>query len=271
MAKKSTTNIIKLKPAGGYDVREEQNCNAVGRRIAQLREEQGLSLAEFSDRLQSMGLSLDRSTIGKWEKGHSTPNAYQLIAVSKFFGVDSTDCFTSKPAKTTLNTEGMKKLESYREDLVASGNYRPQPITVITGIRYRTMRIAEIPVSAGPGAWLDSDNFEEVQVPEDMIPDGAEFGVRISGRSMEPVFHDGQIAWVQQCATLEPGEVGVMVYDGEGYIKRYDEQDPEDPEVFTDGAGVVHKQPVMVSFNPEFKPRPITPSLGFFICGRVLR
>ena len=62
-----------------------------------------------------------------------------------------------------------------------------------------------------------------------------------------------------------------MVYDGEGYIKRYDEQEPEDPEVFTDGAGVVHKQPVMVSFNPEFKPRPITPSLGFFICGRVLR
>ena len=271
MTKKSTAPVIKLDTEGAYNVQEEQRENAVGRRIAQLREEKGLSLADFSARLRSMGISLDRTTLGKWEKGNSTPNAYQLIAVSKLFGVDSPDFFTARPPRTVLNTEGMKKVESYREDLIASGKYSNKPLTVITGIRYRTMRIAEIPVSAGPGAWLDSDSFEEVQVPEDMIPDGAEFGVRISGRSMEPVFHDGQIAWVQQCATLQPGEVGVMVYDGEGYIKRYDEQEPEDPEAFTDGAGVVHMQPVMVSFNPEFAPRPVTPSLGFFVCGRVLR
>lgn len=62
-----------------------------------------------------------------------------------------------------------------------------------------------------------------------------------------------------------------MVYDGEGYIKRYDEQEPEDPDVFTGGAGVVHKQPVTFSFQPAFKPRPVTHGLGFFICGRVLR
>lgn len=271
MAKKSAGTVIKLFPENGYDVKEEQKRNAVGQRIAELREEKGLSLAEFSEHLKTMGLSLDRTTIGKWERGASTPNAYQLIAVSKFFGIGSPDFFTSRPTKDTLNTEGMKKVEAYKSDLIASGKYRPQPLTIITGIRYRKMPLATMPVSAGPGVWLDSDNFEEISVPEDTIPAGAEFGVRISGRSMEPVYHNDQIVWVQRCESLHPGEVGIMVYDGEGYLKVYEEQEPEDPDAFTDGAGVVHMQPVMVSYNPEYEPKVVRPGLGFFVCGRVLR
>ena len=83
-------------------------------------------------------------------------------------------------------------------------------------IRYLDMPVSDLPVSAGTGAFLDEGNFEMVSFPESSIPDGAEFGVRVSGDSMEPVYHDGQIVWVQQCETLRPGEVGVMIYDGQG-------------------------------------------------------
>ena len=271
MARKSAGTVIKILPDKGYNAIDEQKRNAIGQRIAELREKRGLSLAEFSECLKPMGLSLDRTTIGKWERGNSAPNAYQLIALCKFFGVDSPDYFTSRPAKDTLNTEGVRKVEEYRADLVASGKYRPRPLSVIAGIVYRKMPIASMPVSAGPGVWLDSDNFEEISVPEDTIPAGAEFGVRISGRSMEPVYHNDQIVWVQRCDSLRPGEVGIMVYDGEGYLKVYDEQEPEEPDAFTDGNGVVHMQPVMVSYNPEYAPKVVRPGLGFFVCGRVLR
>ena len=271
MAKKSAGTVIKLFPDSPYDMLEEQKRNAVGRRIAELREEKGLSLAGFAEQLKAMGINLDRTTLGKWETGRSTPNAYQLIAVSKFFGIDTTDFFTSRPAKGTLSPEGMKKVAEYRADLAASGKYRPDVLTVITGIIYRKMPLATMPVSAGPGVWLDSDNFEEISVPEDTIPAGAEFGVRISGRSMEPVYHNDQIVWVQRCESLRPGEVGLMVYDGEGYLKVYEEQEPEDPEAFTDASGFVRRQPVMLSYNPEYEPKPIRPGLSFFVCGRVLR
>ena len=270
MAKKSGS-IIQLFPINEYNIQEEQKRNVIGRRISELREEKGLSLAEFSGHLKQMGLSLDRTTIGKWETGRSTPNAYQLIAMSKFFGVDTPDFFTSNPRVDTLNTEGVKKVEAYKSDLVASGKYRPQPLTIITGITYRKMPLATMPASAGPGVWLDTDNFEEISVPEDTIPAGAEFGVRISGRSMEPVYHNDQIVWVQRCESLHPGEVGIMVYDGEGYLKVYEEQDPEDPDAFTDDTGVMYKQPVMVSYNPEYEPKAVRPGLSFAICGRVLR
>lgn len=270
MARK-TIAYTQLPPERAYNIQEEQSRNAIGRRIAELRREKGLSLAEFSECLRVMGLSLDRTTIGKWETGRSAPNAYQLIAVSRFFGIDSADFFTSRPAKDTLNSEGIMKVEAYRADLAASGKYRPQPLTIIAGIVYRKMPLATMPVSAGPGVWLDADNFEEISVPEDTIPAGAEFGVRISGKSMEPVYHNNQIVWVQRCESLRPGEVGIIVYDGEGYLKVYEEQEPDEPEAFTDAAGVVHKQPVMVSYNPEYAPKAVKPGLGFFVCGRVLR
>ena len=41
-----------------------------------------------------------------------------------------------------------------------------------------------------------------VSFPEKSVPKGADFGVRVSGDSMEPVYHDGQIVWVEECETV---------------------------------------------------------------------
>ena len=109
-----------------------------------------------------------------------------------------------------------------------------------------------------------------VSFPESSIPDGAEFGVRVSGDSMEPVYHDGQIVWVQQCETLRTGEVGVMIYDGQGYIKAYAEQEPDDLETYLDSNGVRRMQPVLVSYNKAYAPKPASLELEFRIVGRVL-
>ena len=135
---------------------------------------------------------------------------------------------------------------------------------------YLDMPVSDLPVSAGTGAFLDEGNFEMVSFPESSIPDGAEFGVRVSGDSMEPVYHDGQIVWVQQCETLRTGEVGVMIYDGQGYIKAYAEQEPDDPEAYLGSDGVRRMQPVMVSYNKAYAPKPASPELEFRIVGRVL-
>ena len=132
------------------------------------------------------------------------------------------------------------------------------------------MPVSDLPVSAGTGAFLDEGNFEMVSFPESSIPDGAEFGVRVSGDSMEPVYHDGQIVWVQQCETLRTGEVGVMIYDGQGYIKAYAEQEPEDPETYLCSDSVRRMQPVLVSYNKVYAPKPASPELEFRIVGRVL-
>ena len=115
-------------------------------------------------------------------------------------------------------------------------------------------------------------NSKRYLFPEASIPEGADFGIRVAGDSMEPVYHDGQIVWVQKCDRIDIGAVGIFVYDGDGYIKVFDERIPEqeDREYFTDSYGVLHNQPVLVSYNKKYAPRIISAEKSFQIVGQVL-
>ena len=55
---------------------------------------------------------------------------------------------------------------------------------------------------------------------QSILPEDTTFGVRISGDSMEPEFHDGQIAWVLQQESVANGEIGIFALNGEAYIKK---------------------------------------------------
>ncbi len=95
--------------------------------------------------------------------------------------------------------------------------------------------------------------FQQIQVPASSVPAGAEFGIYVSGDSMEPRYHNGQIVWVKRCEELECGDIGIFVYDDCGYLKKYDEHTPDksQAEFLTDSYGVVHNQPVLVSLNTK--------------------
>ena len=75
--------------------------------------------------------------------------------------------------------------------------------------------------AAGLGNYLpddSDDNFEMVRVPS--IPYGVEFGVRISGDSMEPEIFDGDIAFVKRQPNLDIGDIGIFIYNGDSYCKQ---------------------------------------------------
>lgn len=90
---------------------------------------------------------------------------------------------------------------------------------------------------------------------------------------MEPVYHDGQIVWIEKTDTLRPGEVGVFVCNGEGYLKVYDLCEPseKDLEDYTDSYGMLHPQVILISYNEKYVPRTILPSDTFSTIGRVLQ
>lgn len=275
MAKeKSQAQISLLRTAttNRYNAAMEKEQNYIGKRIAEARNRNAISLVKFSKLLESYGVNISAAGLNKWELGTATPSAYQLLAISQALELDvDFSYFSSIGKKPELNEDGLQKLADYKSDLIASGRYKPEAHTSTT-IRFVDMPVSNLAVSAGTGAFLDEGAFEMVGFPETMIPNGAEFGIRVSGDSMEPVYHDGQIVWVQRCDHVAIGQVGIFVYDGAGYIKAYDEQEPDasEREDFTDSYGVVHKQPVMISYNPKYAPRVISAHAGFQIVGRVL-
>ena len=87
-----------------------------------------------------------------------------------------------------------------------------------------------------------------------MSPD-ADFGVRVSGDSMEPLYLNGQIIWVHQQETLEDGEIGIFFLDVEAYVKKY-HQTP-------DGIS-------LISMNKKYAPIKVSSGSVFRTFGKVV-
>lgn len=252
-----------------YNAATEQSANRIGTLISQARKVRGLTLESFSELLSGYGVCVKKQAIGKWERGESIPNGYQLLAVCHALDIENGVLFFSGGRESgELNDIGMKKLRDYREDLIASGRYSPAHATV----QYIDMPVSHLRASAGTGSFLDDGGFDTVSVPAASVPEGSSFGIYVSGDSMEPRYHDGDIAWVRECSELAVGEIGIFICGGDGYIKKYGVREPDESvrDSFTDISGTVHMQPVLISLNKKYPPRPVFPDEGLRIVGRVL-
>lgn len=85
----------------------------------------------------------------------------------------------------------------------------------------RSIRLYELPVSAGPGVYLDDARSEKITVPGNEKTAEADYALRISGNSMEPKFHDGDVLLVQNAESVEVGELGIFLLDGSGFFKAF--------------------------------------------------
>lgn len=85
----------------------------------------------------------------------------------------------------------------------------------------RPVPLYDLPVSAGPGVYLDDSIAEEISIPSNERTASTDFALRISGNSMEPKYHDGDIVLVEDTDSVEIGELGIFVLDGNGYFKKY--------------------------------------------------
>ena len=269
---KYKTTIIPLSNSKKkiFNAADYKANNVLGRKIEEARRAKGVSMRGLMTLLAEYGLDLDYQIVYKWEKGKTVPNGIQLLAVCKALEIPDAYRYLTDE-EDDLNEEGIRKLLAYRDDLLATGKYKPQSREK-KDVGYVEMPVSLLGASAGTGEFLSGENIELMRFPENGVPAKADYAVRVVGDSMELVYQDHQLVWVQSCNTLLPGEVGIFVYDGCGYIKTYDEQDPSSDEMenYIDISGVLHKQVVLRSFNPDYDPIIVTQNIEFKICGRVL-
>jgi len=87
--------------------------------------------------------------------------------------------------------------------------------------RGELLKVYSHPAAAGYGQHLPDgcdNDYENVYVP--CIPAGVEFGIRISGDSMSPEIEDGDIVFVKRQPSVEIGEIGIFIYDGDAFCKK---------------------------------------------------
>ena len=243
--------------------------NIVGKKIEALRNMFGLSQVELRTLLETYGVQLHKDIIGRWERGDTIPTCYQLLAICHALGiVDGVDFFSDRQE---LNEVGTRKLSEYKKDLISTGLYLS--VKKSCEIEYIEMPVSFLPVSAGTGAFLDEGNFEMISVPKSTVPQNAEFGIHVSGDSMEPTYSDGQLVWVQTTQNLSPGEVGIFIYGDQGYMKLYSTHEPDREQwaEFIDIDGQIRSQPILISYNKKYDPIIVSPEKRFQIVGRVLK
>lgn len=104
---------------------------------------------------------------------------------------------------------------------VGQATTRPAVSRASTGLGRRRVLLYDLPVSAGTGVFLDDSVGTEIFIPDAPRTQEADFALRISGDSMEPKYHSGDVLLVQNCESVEEGELGIFMLDGAGYFKRY--------------------------------------------------
>ena len=220
------------------------------------RKELGLNQAELAARMTALGHPVSNQAVSKWENGSTLPNARQFLALCDLLEIDDIrGYFTGGGAGVLagLDAAGRARALDYIQLLRWSGRFSRREKTAEI-VPLRSLPLYSIGVSAGTGQFLDGEDYEMVEVgPE--VPEGANFGVRVTGDSMEPRFHDGQTVWVRQQRSLMTGEIGIFLYDGSAYLKQ-----------------LVAKQDRMAlhSLNPAYGDILVSPELPLRVLGKVL-
>lgn len=115
---------------------------------------------------------------------------------------------------------------------------------------YMYLDFPDLPVSAGTGVYLHDDYAEQIKVPVNEETIRANYALKVAGDSMEPRFYDGDIVLVETQPSVEIGEVGIFIYEGEAYIKEFGGDR-------------------LISINPKYDDIKITDSNSFYCKGRV--
>ena len=227
----------------------------IGQLLSQRRRELEINQTELAEAMSLRGFPVTNQAVSKWEKGATLPNAKQFLALCEILEIDDVrgefSC-GSEGIFAGLCREGRRLALDYVQLLRDSGRYanrKEEPAYI------RSLPLYSLAVSAGTGQFLDGEDYEMVEVGAE-VPDGANFGVRVAGDSMEPAFHDGQTVWVRQQRSLMTGEIGIFLYDGNAYLKQL---------VALEHSMALH------SLNPAYSDIVVSPELPLRVLGKVVR
>lgn len=133
----------------------------------------------------------------------------------------------TKPTLTQIN-EVSSKLEEKRQKRVlayAEHHYsvQQQGENIIYLQSYKDSKTEEVTVngyvSAGTGETLVDDIEFTVNYPAGVVPPH-DFALQVNGDSMEPLFEHKEIIFVEENTSINSGQLGVFVVDGEAYVKK---------------------------------------------------
>lgn len=235
------------------------------------KEEIGSKLQEYRVRAgltqKDVALAIQRPqpTIAAWEKGRSQPDADTLYSLLLLYKVSPNTFFDYDISSINVTSKELELIEMYRsldtksqafiltvleheKERCQDAPSQHPPSNKIDSPTKILLKISDQPASAGTGVYLGPDGFTEHMVNAEAVK-GADFGVPVSGDSMEPLYKDGDIILVSMSSPVQMGDIALVTMDGCGYVKKL-------------GKGV------LISVNHHYDPITVTEDIR--INGKVI-
>ncbi|ENZ6655249.1 helix-turn-helix domain-containing protein, partial [Enterococcus hirae] len=238
--------------------------------IKKLRKNHGYTQKDLANILQ-----VKPTAISAWESGRNKPLMDKVTIMATLFDVSTSDIvgdtFNKNNSILSLINETSSQLNPPRQQKVyefakheleeQQESERRNKIQSLQ--KYREMKeqkeeFADIEwygcASAGTGEFM-FDNKEVISLPKKQIPLEADFCLTVNGDSMEPLIHHHDYIFVSKQDTLFNGNIGVVIVDGEAFIKK----------VFFE-----NDKARLQSFNKKYKDIIVDDSNDFRIIGKVV-
>lgn len=246
----------------------------MGERLRQLREELGLSKRDLLRKLP-----LNYSTYANYESGIREPSCEVLKLIAQFYNV-SVDFIigvtghrrrvddvlpVSESEYEHINL--YRSLDSHGKNLVdlilksekeRATDLAKEQTTNEKGSKDRvTLQVFNQRASAGLGNYLDdySDlDFEMRHFEAGPVTTKADFALRIQGDSMEPKYKDNDIVCIRSIPRIDPGQIGIFIYEGESYCKKLKIDRCEGRKDKSDKSKTSKSAIYLESLNEEYPP-----------------
>lgn len=219
----------------------------VGEKIKQRREALGISQKELA---QKIGVT--QSAIGNYESGLSNPKMELMPKIFEALRTDANYLFGEAKRENEFSYHETQIINKYRK-LDEHGKKAVDSIIDIEHERCtekppkaKTITISRslLTASAGAGEYLSEGNYEPREYPNTPQARRADVVIPVSGRSMEPMFFDGDELYVRKQPSVELGEIGIFIMGEEGFVKRAGKDrlisiNPDYDDIYTNGEPIV--------------------------------
>ncbi len=207
-------------------------------------------------------LGVGQSTFSAWETGASEPSIGVFLRLCQKYGIQ--DIYAYFMPDSPLQGLWKDLDPSFLNRLLALPPRGRAAVKNCLDFEYKASMQKRIPLqprnimvytqvaTAGRGSYLDDQDAEVCHIE---APETASYAIRISGDSMEPLIHDGDLVFVQRQNELASGEIGIFTYNGECFCKMWDNRN-----------GV----PKLISLNKKYAPIFVQASDNLYVNGKVL-
>ncbi|PTH92911.1 transcriptional regulator [Staphylococcus xylosus] len=250
------------------------------KRLREVMKEKGLKqidILKMSEPYQKeLNISMSKSHLSQYVNGKSSPDQHKLYLLSKTLDVGEAwlmgydvprkrvsdeQRIDNKSLLTRINEISSELVETRQKRVLA---YAEQHLTVQEEekkgdniIHFNNYSGQELQVngflSAGTGETL-FDDIAFKTIYKGYIPPH-DIALQVNGDSMEPMFENKQIIFVEKTTQIKSGQIGVVIIDGEAYLKK----------VFINDDNIR-----LVSLNKKYKDKYFYQNHDVRLVGRVI-